>query len=73
LADAQTRRAGIPPGEYFLEGRLYRPGHFLFFSSYDQSGQHDIVVRSHLGHKIKYFGILFIFLIINFKSKIVGN
>uniref|UniRef100_A0A183BJD7 Tyrosine-protein kinase receptor n=1 Tax=Globodera pallida TaxID=36090 RepID=A0A183BJD7_GLOPA len=49
LSDARQRRAGIPPGEYLYEGRHYRPGHFLFFSSYEhhqQNGQHDIVYSS---------------------------
>ncbi|KAL3083152.1 hypothetical protein niasHS_010954 [Heterodera schachtii] len=49
VSDARQRRSGIPPGEYFYEGRHYRTGRFLFFSSYEHhqhSGQHDIVYSS---------------------------
>uniref|UniRef100_A0A915M3Z3 receptor protein-tyrosine kinase n=1 Tax=Meloidogyne javanica TaxID=6303 RepID=A0A915M3Z3_MELJA len=43
--NGQTQRPGIPPRFYYNEGRLYKPGHFLFFSSYGHihDGQHDIL------------------------------
>nr|CAD2183110.1 unnamed protein product [Meloidogyne enterolobii] len=45
LENGQTQRPGIPPRFYYNEGRLYKPGHFLFFSSYGHihDGQHDIL------------------------------
>nr|CAD2190304.1 unnamed protein product [Meloidogyne enterolobii] len=45
LENGQTQRPGIPPRFYYNEGRLFKPGHFLFFSSYGHihDGQHDIL------------------------------